>query len=146
MLRTLHSFFSFCFDWYSNHGQIRWSKEYAILLRQTERGERGLWKMRLFPSKSNDQKSLSCLEGIQFLPPPYMWSKTPVILISMKMPLKRKKKKQRDTVLLPLIKSTYHRRQMFVLNEAASVSAILEKYPVLSHQTVVSFFLVGCMR
>ena len=37
------------------------------------------------------------------------------------------------------MKSTYHRRRMFVLNEAASVSAVLEKYPVLSRQTVVSF-------
>ena len=57
-----------------------------------------------------------------------------------------KKKKPRDTVLLPLMKSTYHRRRMFVLNEAVSVSAILEKYPVLSHQTVVSFFFKLVVR
>ena len=36
------------------------------------------------------------------------------------------KLKPRDTVLLPLIKSTYNERRMFILNEATCVDSILE--------------------
>ena len=39
------------------------------------------------------------------------------------------KSKPRDTILLPLMKSTYHNRRIFILNEVAS---ILVKYPVFS--------------
>lgn len=42
------------------------------------------------------------------------------------------KSKPRDTVLLPLMKSTYHSRRIFILNEATSVASILAKYPVFS--------------
>lgn len=49
-----------------------------------------------------------------------------------------KKAKPRDSVLLPLLKSTYGERRMFVLNEAVSVDDILSKHPVLSHPLAVS--------
>ena len=39
------------------------------------------------------------------------------------------KRKPRDSVLLPLMMSTYPERRMFVLNEAASVSSIIENFP-----------------
>ena len=45
--------------------------------------------------------------------------------------------KPRDTVLLPLMKSTYHNRRNFILNEATSVASILSKYPALSSTAAV---------
>ena len=48
------------------------------------------------------------------------------------------KAKPRDAVLLPLLKSTYGERRIFVLNEATSVKSILDKYPALCHPAVVS--------
>ena len=51
-----------------------------------------------------------------------------------------KKAKPRDSVLLPLLKSTYGERRMFVLNEAVSVIEILEKHPALSRPAIVSYF------
>lgn len=48
------------------------------------------------------------------------------------------KAKPRDTVLLPLMKSTYGERRMFVLNESTSVQSILDQYPALSRPAVVS--------
>lgn len=56
-----------------------------------------------------------------------------------------KKKKPRDTVLLPLMKSTYESRRMFILNEVTSVSSIVDKYPALANQVVVSFDSCKCM-
>lgn len=52
-----------------------------------------------------------------------------------------KKAKPRDNVLLPLVKSTYGERRMFILNEAVSVSDILEKHPSLTRPAIVSFSL-----
>lgn len=49
-----------------------------------------------------------------------------------------KKAKPRDSILL---QATYGERRMFVLNEAVSVSEILEKHPALSRPAIVSFFL-----
>ena len=40
-----------------------------------------------------------------------------------------KKPKPRDSVLLPLMKSTYHERRMFIQAEAVSVNQIIQKYP-----------------
>ena len=51
-----------------------------------------------------------------------------------------KKAKPRDSVLLPLMKSTYSERRMFALNEAASVAVILKTYPALSRPAIVSLF------
>lgn len=48
------------------------------------------------------------------------------------------KAKPRDTVLLPLMKSTFAPRRLFVLNDADSVNAILQEYPALSRPAVVS--------
>ena len=50
----------------------------------------------------------------------------------------------RDTVL-PLIKSTYHSRRMFILNEAVSVDSILHKYPALCYATVVHLCTFTCL-
>lgn len=50
------------------------------------------------------------------------------------------KAKPRDMVLLPLLKSTYGERRIFILNEAASVEAILDKHPALSRPAVVSCY------
>lgn len=47
--------------------------------------------------------------------------------------------KPRDGILLPLFKYTYGERRMFVLNEAESVSHILEKHPGFSRQAIVSY-------
>ena len=49
------------------------------------------------------------------------------------------KSKPREMVLLPLMKSTYQSRQMYVLNEASSVDSILQKYPALSFAIFVNF-------
>lgn len=48
------------------------------------------------------------------------------------------KAKPRDSVLLPLMRSTYGPRRLFILNEATSVGEILDVYPALSRQAVVS--------
>ena len=50
------------------------------------------------------------------------------------------KAKPRETVLLPLMKSTYGERWMFILNEATSVATILNNYPALSRPAIVSLF------
>lgn len=51
------------------------------------------------------------------------------------------KAKPRDSVLLPLLRSTYAQRRLFILNEAESVGAILDLYPALSRQSVVRIFM-----
>lgn len=53
------------------------------------------------------------------------------------------KAKPRDNVLLPLMRSTYGERRMFVLNEQTSVSGILLKYKALSRPAVVSMKTSG---
>ena len=50
------------------------------------------------------------------------------------------KAKPRDSVLLPLMKSMYGERRMYILNEATSVAVILTSHPALSHPTIVSLF------
>ena len=47
------------------------------------------------------------------------------------------KAKPRDSVLLPLMKSTYREQQMF---EVTSVAVILTNHPVLSRPAIVSSF------
>ena len=47
------------------------------------------------------------------------------------------KAKPRDSVLLPLMKSTYPSRRLFILNDAASATHILDNYPALQRQAVV---------
>ncbi len=47
------------------------------------------------------------------------------------------KAKPRDSVLLPLMRSTYGERRMFILNEATSVGTILTKHPALCRLSVV---------
>ena len=49
-----------------------------------------------------------------------------------------KKQKPRDTVLLPLMKNTFQDRRMFIQNDATSVAEILQIYPALMRQAVVS--------
>lgn len=48
------------------------------------------------------------------------------------------KPKPRDSVLLPLFKSTYHERRLYIQSEAVSVKQILEKYPALRRISIVS--------
>lgn len=47
------------------------------------------------------------------------------------------KTRPRDSILLPLMKSTYDERRMYVLNDATSVNQILSKYPALCHPAMV---------
>ena len=47
------------------------------------------------------------------------------------------KSKPRDTVLLPLMRSTFGERRMFILNEATSVQSILSVYPILHRPAIV---------
>ncbi|ORU90789.1 MAG: hypothetical protein A6F71_07510 [Cycloclasticus sp. symbiont of Poecilosclerida sp. M] len=54
------------------------------------------------------------------------------------------KNKPRDTVLLPLMKSTFGERRMFILNEATSVRNILSVYPSLHRPAIVSIMI--CMH
>ncbi len=54
------------------------------------------------------------------------------------------KAKPRDSVLLPLMKSTYPSRRLFVLNDATSARHILDEYPALQRQAVVRK-LCACM-
>lgn len=48
------------------------------------------------------------------------------------------KVKPRENVLLPLMRSTYGERRIFILNEEISVHGILQKYQALSRPAVVS--------
>ena len=48
------------------------------------------------------------------------------------------KAKPRDAVLLPLMKTIYGDRRMFVMNDAASVMEILSCYPALKRLSVVN--------
>ena len=48
------------------------------------------------------------------------------------------KSKPRDSVLLPLMKSTFAERRLYILNDAISVAVTLDKYPALSCTAVVS--------
>ena len=50
------------------------------------------------------------------------------------------KSKPRDSVLLPLFKSLYHERRLFIQNEATSVKQILEMYPALYRRAIVSYY------
>ena len=50
------------------------------------------------------------------------------------------KARPRDSVLLPLMKSTYGERRIYILNEATSVAVILTNHPALSRTTIVSLF------
>ena len=52
-----------------------------------------------------------------------------------------KKPKPRDSLLLPLMKKTFHDRCIFIQNDASSVSEILEHYPALARPGIVSAFL-----
>ena len=47
------------------------------------------------------------------------------------------KAKPRDSVLLPLMRSTYGERRIFILNEASSVQDVLEKHNALSRPAIV---------
>ena len=54
------------------------------------------------------------------------------------MGTKLAKAKPRDSVLLPLMRSTYGERRVFILNEATSVQAILQTHRALSRPAIVS--------
>ena len=53
-----------------------------------------------------------------------------------------KKPKPRDTVLLPLMKHTFHDRRIFVQNDASSVTEILDIYPALTRPAVVRLTII----
>ena len=48
-----------------------------------------------------------------------------------------KKSKPRDTLLLPLMKSTYHDQRVFIPNDAGTEADILDHYPALACPAVV---------
>ena len=47
------------------------------------------------------------------------------------------KKKPRDSIMLPLMKSTCGDRRIYILNMSCSVAELLQKYPALLHPAVV---------
>lgn len=49
------------------------------------------------------------------------------------------KQKPRDSVLLPLYKSIYHERRIYIQNEATCVKQITEKYPALRRLSIVCY-------
>lgn len=55
------------------------------------------------------------------------------------------KAKPRDSVLLPLMRSTYPSRRLFILNDATSAKHILNEYPALQRQAVVRIGTVLCV-
>lgn len=52
-----------------------------------------------------------------------------------------KKAKPRDSVLLPLMKSTFNERRMFILGEPVSLIDTLDSYPALKRPTIVSIMI-----
>lgn len=52
-----------------------------------------------------------------------------------------KKSKPRDAILLPVMKSTFQDRRIFIQNDAKSVRESLEVYPALNRPAVVSLTL-----
>ena len=56
------------------------------------------------------------------------------------------KKKSRDSILLPLMKSTYGDRRIYILNMSCSVSELLQKYPALLHPAVVCVLTLTLVR
>ena len=50
------------------------------------------------------------------------------------------KSKPRDSLLLPLMRSTYHDPRLFIQNDATTVADILDQYPALRRPAVVSHF------
>ena len=61
------------------------------------------------------------------------------------MSMELSKTKPRDSVLLPLMKSTYPSRRLFILNDATSAKHILDDYPALQRQAVVRNGAVLCL-
>ena len=57
------------------------------------------------------------------------------------------KGRPRDTLLLPLLKTTFGERRMYVMNEATCVTDVLTKYPALSRTAVVSssYLVIGML-
>lgn len=52
-----------------------------------------------------------------------------------------KKQKPRDTLILPLMKSTFQDRRMYIQNDATSVTEILQIHPALVRPAIVSLQL-----
>lgn len=52
------------------------------------------------------------------------------------------KAKPRDSVLLPLMRSTFQDRRMFILSEEVSVCGILQEYSALSKPAIVRIYYV----
>ena len=56
-----------------------------------------------------------------------------------------RKAKPRYQVLLPLMKSTFHDRRIFVQNDAKTVACILNNHPALVQPTVVCKLDYDCL-
>ena len=52
-----------------------------------------------------------------------------------------KKQKPRDALILPLMKSTFHDRRLFIQNDATSVNEILQIHPALVRPATVSIII-----
>ena len=50
------------------------------------------------------------------------------------------KSKPRDSILLPLMKSTFNERRMYILGEPVSLANILGLYPALKRPAIVSIY------
>ena len=51
-----------------------------------------------------------------------------------------KKAKPRESLILPLMKKTFHNRWEYIQHEANSARDIIEKFPALKFSAVVSYF------
>lgn len=54
------------------------------------------------------------------------------------------KKKPRDSIILPLMKSTFNERRIWITNVVSAVSDLLKRYPAMSRLTVVNNVLSSC--
>ena len=50
------------------------------------------------------------------------------------------KSKPRDSILLPLMKSTFNERRMYILGEPVSLANMLDLYPALKRPAIVSIY------
>lgn len=55
------------------------------------------------------------------------------------------KKNPRESVLLPLMKSTFQSRRLWIIDEPEPVSVVIAKYPALTRPPIVSYLIMTCI-
>lgn len=126
-------FFADC----SNHGLIRWWNKLEMLWSRIKRKGRD-------PDLRTQKRKKKDSEILQRYP---IQCNTDVVEggetteeHKRAMVSELSKAKPRESVLLPLMKSTFGVRRMLVLSDDASVSSILEEYPALNRPVMVRLF------